>query len=337
MAYKANTAANTGYSSIQIYARKWRRGMGMGDVYGYANRGIGPATPIPGPTYRNTIERFPFASFNTSGSDIGDMTTTHQDAAGFSDAEYGYSAGGEPATTAIDRYPFAASTTNATDAGDLTVAKRVTCGFSSTEYGYVAGGFNPATPARINEIERLPFAVGDAADMVDVGNLTGTRFSGMGSMSTTHGYHMGGNESTPVISDAFERVPFSTDTANATDIGNLTTGKDGGTGHSSESHGYFVGGESYPSTGRDDIEKFSFSASATNATDVASLTTTRHDGAGSSSPVAGFVAGGSGPPASPPTRQSAIDRFPFATESAAVDIGDLTTARYLMEPGNVHV
>jgi hypothetical protein len=89
--------------------------------------------------------------------------------------------------------------------------------------------------------------------------------------------------------------------------------------------GYAAGGGSPPSYSNI-IEKFPFSTDA-NATDVGYLTQARSRPAGQSSLVSGYTSGGiKSTPA--PTYSNVIDKFPFAADANATDVGNLTQNRY---------
>ena len=74
------------------------------------------------------------------------------------------------------------------------------------------------------------------------------------------------------------------------------------------------------------MDKFSFSNDA-NATDVGDLTVGRYAVSGQSSDTSGYTSGGFAPTATPNTNNT-IDKFPFATNANATDVGDLTVARF---------
>jgi hypothetical protein len=142
---------------------------------------------------------------------------------------------------------------------------------------------------------------------------------------TVAGYASGGRtENFPtIVRNVIDKFPFATD-AGATDVGDLTRNTQGAAGQSSDVSGYTSGGA--PGS-QNIIDKFPFATNA-NATDVGDLTVARPDiGAGQSSDVSGYTCGGDTTP--PPTSQSnVIDKFPFATNANATDVGDLTVARY---------
>ena len=73
------------------------------------------------------------------------------------------------------------------------------------------------------------------------------------------------------------------------------------------------------------IDKFPFASDA-NATDVGDLTVARNGPAGQSSDASGYTSGGINPAQSPNTL-NVIDKFPFAADGNATDVGDLTVAR----------
>ena len=139
-----------------------------------------------------------------------------------------------------------------------------------------------------------------------------------GQSSGTHGYctnNSGGNK--------IEKFPF-TSNANATDIGDLADASIGaGGGQSSSTHGYTAGGRfTY-------IQKFSFTTDGDATTNSGGLAVSTGAAAGQSDAINafGYVTGGTIPPS---TFRNDIQKFSFASEAAATDIGNLTMARYYM-------
>lgn len=78
------------------------------------------------------------------------------------------------------------------------------------------------------------------------------------------------------------------------------------------------------------IDKFPFATASTNATDVGDLSVTRGSlGSGQSSSVSGYTSGGTFFSPTPTiTYYNVIDKFPFASNANATDVGDLVTDRY---------
>ena len=140
---------------------------------------------------------------------------------------------------------------------------------------------------------------------------------------TVAGYATGG---IPQI--GIDKFPFATD-ANATDVGNLSVSRRStGAGQSSDVSGYTSAGfgPSYSNV----IDKFPFATNA-NATDVGDVTFGRYGATGQSSTVSGYTSGGRTAPGVVPygtSTDNIIDKFPFATNANATDVGDLTVARY---------
>jgi len=219
-------------------------------------------------------------------------------------------------TNIIDKFSFAVDT-NATDVGDLVEPRGVHAGHSSSSHGYVSGGFPPTS----DMIQKFPFAVDSNAS--DVGNLTEAKNNVTGQSSAVSGYTSGGN---PGPVNTIQKFSFAVDT-NATDVGDLTQGRYGGTGQSSITHGYTSGGSLGPGQPETNvIDKFPF-ATDTNATDVGDLTQARQRGAGQSSTTHGYASGGQIPSPNTPPFVNTIDKFPFATDTNATDIADLSQAR----------
>jgi hypothetical protein len=281
----------------------------QGSNFGYTSGGH-PAV--------NVIDKFPFSA-DANATDVGDLTVGRYGSAGQSSQTHGYASGGgttPPAgvlgSNVIDKFSFT-SDANATDVGDLTVARYNVVGQSSTTHGYSSGGSS-------NVIDKFTFSAD--ANATDVGDLTVGRISSAGQSSQTHGYTSGGATTTDVI----DKFPFSSDD-NATDIGDLSVARYTASGQSSTTHGYSSGGYSAPAAQRlDTIDKFTFSTDA-NATDVGNLTVARTATASQSSTTHGYTAGGYGPNGPLAAVSNVIDKFPFASDDNATDVGNLTLTR----------
>lgn len=294
----------------------------QGSTSGYSSGGGFPTVSI--------IDKFPFAS-DANATDVGDLTLDRDFAAGQSSTTNGYTSGGRNLTTpprsktVIDKFPFA-SNSNATTVGDLSQGRYGATGQSSSVSGYSSGGyFNPSpVPGDRNTIDKFPFA--SDASATDVGDLTVARGGGSGTVSSTSGYTGG---SGPPTGNVIDKFPFATN-ANATDVGDLSQGRYGPAGQSSTTNGYSSGGgRNVPVTYVNTIDKFPFASDA-NATDVGDLSQPRRYPGGISSTASGYSSGGGHPPPPPsaPTGGNVIDKFPFATDANATDVGDLTAPRY---------
>lgn len=142
----------------------------------------------------------------------------------------------------------------------------------------------------------------------------------------TSGYYAGG-QGPGVLANHVEKYPFSSD-ANAADVGNLlSTSYNQTGGSSSPSHGYVIGGY----TKIDVIQKFSFSVDG-NSTDVGDLTQGRDAFSTGTSETHAYAASGSlFPPFS--SYSNIIDKFPFAVDANATDVGDTTLAGHYWADG----
>ena len=151
-------------------------------------------------------------------------------------------------------------------------------------------------------------------------------------ISTTHGYHIGGNVEYPPYpmtganSNIIGRFPFASED-DITDQGDLATGgENAASGIASSTHGYMQGGNLPPSNQpfqRVNNQKFSF-ASLGNASDVGDLASGRYDGCGASSTTVGYVMGGrwyapTDPyfPGSFTVNHANTNKMPFATDSSS--------------------
>ena len=265
----------------------------------------------------------------------------------------GYVSGGRSPdlTNAIESFSFS-SDGNGSDVADLTVARQGAAGQSSTTHGYTSGGVDHtlssyAAQALIiaRTIDKFSFA--SNANATDVGDLS-SEFgieNSAGQSSEVSGYisggsYVSGSAPSPTIINKIDKFSFSTD-ANSTDVGDLTESRtDNPGGQSSSTHGYVSGGRQdlAPPTANytNTIDKFPFSTDA-NATDVGDLTIARRFVAGQSSATSGYTSGGMVDDPAPGVADYAvniIDKFPFASDSNATDVGDLTITSTLNRTGN---
>lgn len=139
---------------------------------------------------------------------------------------------------------------------------------------------------------------------------------------STSGYTTGGNPGTNVGVDIIEKYSFTAD-GNSTDVGDLINYKYQMAGQSSTVSGYTSGGTEAPVglANSTTIEKFSFSTDG-NATDVGDLTAGVQRNTGQSNSVSGYSSAGYSP-ASPQVYENRIEKFSFATDGNATDVGDL--------------
>jgi hypothetical protein len=238
----------------------------------------------------------------------------------------------------FDKFPFA-SDSSTTDVGSLmTTIRRYVAGQSSDVSGYNSGGFFSPPATYSNVIDKFPFATN--ANATDVGDLSVAIGFAVGQSSNVNGYLSGGYSATPPTPSRFrttiDKFPFATD-GNATNIGALTLARYGSSGQSSDVNGYTSGGYRVPSAPLSPtvnvIDKFPFATNA-NATDVGDLSLLFVYSAGQSSTVSGYNSGGNaraapGIPSGtyPFISRNIIEKFPFATNANATDVGDLTASR----------
>jgi hypothetical protein len=196
-----------------------------------------------------------------------------------------------------------------------------------TVSGYASGGFGPTAS---NVIDKFPFA--NESSSSDVGDLPATVQSGTGASSEINGYVSSGN-TPPGISNTIYKFPFATDT-NATDVGDLTQSRASGAGQSSITHGYNSGGNipSAPPAPVNTIDKFPFSSDS-NASDIGDLTQRRDSPTGQSSSTNGYSSGGYQSATPPPSYVNTIDKFSFAVNNNASDVGDLSITTGFLKGG----
>jgi|GEM_PF-665238 len=245
-------------------------------------------------------------------------------------SNFGFTAGAvvpsvAPSWNYIQKFSLTADE-NATDIGDTLDYTGQAAGASSSTHGYMMGGFTsygPNAPARINVIQKYSHTVDGNA--TDAGDLLATVSNGSGGFSPTHGYQFGGQ--TPVV-NTIQKFEFASD-GDGADVGDLTDPTRYNASSISSTHIYNHGG--YPSTDPSGdyvnrIEKFSMSVDG-NATDVGDLSAGVGYHSGVQSDTDGYRTGGNGAVPAPGSRNE-IEKFPFAADGNATDVGDLTLARY---------
>jgi hypothetical protein len=190
--------------------------------------------------------------------------------------------------------------------------------FQGTNAGYTSGGWTPV----YNTIDKFKFRL--IINSTDVGDLTASRALCAGESSSISGYTSGGYSPPGIGYNTIDKFPFAQN-SNAIDVGDLTSVRYTNGGHSSNTSGYTAGGfvptSGFTITG---IDKFPFSNDV-NASAVGNLTQARTYGASQCSSTHGYISGGS-TQASTPSQTNTIDKFPFASDGTATDVGDMTTS-----------
>jgi hypothetical protein len=139
---------------------------------------------------------------------------------------------------------------------------------------------------------------------------------------TVSGYVMGGESP---ARDVIDKFTFASD-ANATDVGDLPVARFHPAGTNSTTHGYCAGGSAGGGVGKTEIEKFTFASNA-DATDVGDLTLGRYHLAGQTSETHGYSSAGYRVSPGVPNPVNVIDKFSFAADGNATDVGDVFFTR----------
>ena len=232
---------------------------------------------------------------------------------------------------------------------------------AGSDKGYVIGGFisPPSQQNSLTSIDSYPFATGTISVSPRTMNreIYSTHQEPIG--NRTYIYNAGGMDMPAAYLPSYfvnhiSKFPNALN-ANSTDVGDLVTTLSGSAGHSSETHGYITGGygvaptsgynpdgigtapgpSGYPGTPspgpvnfpfNNKIQKWPFS-SDTNSSNVGDLNTMSRYPGGASSGIAGYNAGGRTPQSPHGSRiGKTIDKFPFATDANASNIGDLSAS-----------
>jgi len=187
-----------------------------------------------------------------------------------------------------------------------------------TGNGFVTGGTVNGT-AVYNVIEKYPFA--SDGNGADVGDLTTTLWQHSAASSGDNIYNQGGYSPTApnAAVDRIEKISTSVD-GNSTDVANLLAPYRMGGGTQSATHGYATGNNAANNV----IQKHQFSNDG-DATDVGDLLTTQNRNTGTSaSDDYGYLAGGYNPTQPDGDFSNQIQKWPFAADGNATDVGDLS-------------
>ena len=264
---------------------------------------------------------------------------------------FGYHMSGTVAN--MNKYSFA-SDGNATDLGNYSVAvgpitdatvesgtpgQSATAGYIFNMYGDgYSPGVSPASWTRKDAV-KYPYAT-DAVSQTTATMLTAppgrALYRGVRDAvgNRTYAYQIGGQDyATSPSSASWVNIigKFATATdANATDVGDLAAVMGQQQGNSSSTHGYVSGGYNQGATQA--IQKVDFSSDG-NATSVGNLSPparTIREGSGGQSDTDGYVFGGFTPPSpTVPSRFQEVQKYPFASDTSATNLGNqLTTGRY---------
>ena len=286
-----------------------------------------------GGVYSRSINKFSLVT-DGDATDIGDLLTVagRRFPSGHSSTTHGYVVGGNTGPTvsydSIERFSFTTDG-NSVDWADLISERSRFASVSSCTHGFTLGGSDELNSANtINSIQKFPFA--SETDATDWADATTRKYGSAGCSSATHGYALGGTQHTPPVAPAInviENFPYASQT-NATDVGDLTVVRHSAGGISSETHGYAAGGHSYHGGGPTDhnvIDRVSF-ATGGNATDHGDLSELKIHLAGVASSTHGYTVGGLVGSGIETTVLSTIDKFAFAANVTATDVGDILVA-----------
>lgn len=265
-------------------------------------------------TNSKSTEKYAFSS-SGNGSSVGSLQKKRSFGSGLSSTTTAYIVGGyiQPSLNMnVEKFPFA-SAGNATNVSDMTEdqAGHKSASMHDHTAGYVAGH----TSSTSADIYKYTYA--SETDSLESQGLSASVEQATGASSTDAGYVMGGSPSSNG-GTKIQKFLFSSGAVSAS--GQLLGNRSGVSGTSSSTHGYLAGSGT-------NIEKFPF-ASDGNTSDVGDLTSGRDpkNSAGAQSAAYGYTSGGYVYPGA--SMSGIIDRFPFASDGNASDVGDLTRGHY---------
>ena len=308
----ANVWTNVGGGSGNI--KPWQLG---GTIAGFMSGGSPDGV---------TIDKFSFVSDGDATNHGDVMSPGRSYLSGASSTTYGYNAGGWEPMNRIDKFQFATAS-DATEHGFLTTNSFGSHPCQSDTHGYTVGG----SPGVSTYVQRYPFA-GSGVTSEEFNSITTAREYGAGHSTQTDGYVSGGQPATTTI-DKFS-YSNSTETSEHGNLTAITVAYNCGV--SSSADGYSCGGAKQDGSGQNSakIDKFSFASTNVSAVGHGDLYA---DGLGAaqSSTTHGYFTGGNGTNLSPAAGASGsphqsyefIQKFAYASNTTAADIGNLISNR----------
>ena len=225
---------------------------------------------------------------------------------------------------------------NTADFGDAVVTASLRGSLASATIGLFGGGYNTSS----NAIDFVIMSSGGGS--LDWGDLSSDviqgsqRYSSMGLSNITRGYFVGGSKTGGGYNQFqnIDLVNFSSK-GNTSLFGFLNKRRGQGGSFASPTRGVFCGGRTKdPDVSPDITVDFITLSTSGEETKFGDLTAARDYPSGASSSTRGLFAGGSPDPSSAANVSDIIDYVTIATESIAIDFGNLTAARHVGSASN---
>ena len=258
--------------------------------------------------------------------DVSDVSSTSST---FQGTDSGYTIGGHKEFSAsagsdrLDKFSFTSSSTAISVNGDLSSPRYASGSHKSITHGYVSGGSNilsPGVGTTLTQIDKWPFA-SESVAVATHGTLQNPRATHCGGSSETHGYVVAGHTGDNSIgTEVMEKFTTASDSDSVVISGVLSATKFHVSTSQSSTHGY-VNGDGSTSN----IQKYSFANDDNSIVYNGNLLSSRSYTAGQSSEINGYVSGGT---TDGSTTVTNIERYSFASESNANNVGVLSVGRY---------
>ena len=207
-----------------------------------------------------------------------------------------------------------------------------TSSYQGETAAYHGGGLTPTNGVGNAEpgYEKVSFT--SDGNSTDVADLQAAQYGLSAGRSATNGYFFQGTPNSFAFTNSIEYFPFSSEGNTTASPYTLATARrqnmHASVGPPSLDYVYSYGGESPPNLASNIIEKFA-AANDGNATDVGDLISgVRYSGDGSASGSHGYSAGGYLSPGVSPALTDTIQKWPFATDANATDVGNLVRISY---------
>ena len=211
-------------------------------------------------------------------------------------------------------------------------AVSVTSSYQGETASYHGGSLTPTNGVTNAEPGYEKFSFTSDGNSTDVADLQAAQYAMSAGRSATNGYFFQGTPNSFAFTNSIEYFPFSSEGNTTASPYTLATSRrqtaHTSIGPPSLDYVYSVGGESPPNSASNAIEKFA-AANDGNATDVGDLVSgVRYTGGGASSGISGYQSGGYLSPGVTPAYTDTIQKWPFATDANATDVGNLTLIVY---------
>ena len=300
----------------------------------------------------SSISRIDYSNDTATAAPKGPLISARSYRGATGNSNFGYFSGGQLSYTTvhsdISRIDYSNDTATALSKGNLSIAKNKHAGVSSRQaalpaigpgivevpvafgnfsapgpvpvessnFGYFVGG----SPGALSTVDRVDYS-NDTATAATKGPLSAAGNYLQGVSNLTHGYKLGGRNSSNTKVSTVERIDYANDTATAVARGPLSSVRYRGGATGNNDFGYYAGGTN-PGT-ESTVDRIDYSNDSATAVVKGPLNAAKYLLAATGNANFGYFGGGN-----PSSHKSKVERIDYANDTAtASPKGNLSLGR----------